>query len=386
MEKISVKTLVYTAVMYYYNRCVYKLYIEIINRLLWGRGILMADVKKNEGGFKAFLKRKDIEISVQRYLIDALSAMALGLFASLLIGTIFNTIGERLGIDWLIYIADFAKQGTGAALGIAIAYALKAPSLVLFSTVSVGIAGNALGGPVGAMVATVVATEFGKVVSKETKVDIIVTPAVTIIVGVLVAKFVGPGVSSFMTAFGNLVMTATELQPFFMGMLVSALIGIALTLPISSAAICIMLGLSGITGGAATAGCCAQMVGFAVMSYKENGVGGLLAQGLGTSMLQMGNIVKNPRIWLPPIITSMITGPIATLVFKMENIPTGSGMGTSGLVGPLGVISAMPDGGVKMWLGILFICFILPAVLTLIFSELLRKIGWIKEDDLKLQL
>ena len=183
----------------------------------------------------------------------------------------------------------------GAALGIAIAYALKAPALVLFSAASVGIAGNSLGGPVGAMVATVVAVEFGKVVSKETKVDIIVTPAVTIILGVLVAKFVGPGVSSFMNAFGSLVMTATEMQPLFMGMLVSALIGIALTLPISSAAICIMLSLSGITGGAATAGCCAQMVGFAVMSYKENGVGGLFAQGLGTSMLQMGNIVKNPR-------------------------------------------------------------------------------------------
>ncbi|MDU1412303.1 MAG: PTS sugar transporter subunit IIC [Clostridium sp.] len=340
----------------------------------------------NKSTFKDFLKRKDIEISVQRYLIDALSAMALGLFASLLIGTIFTTIGERLGIEELIYIADFAKQGTGAALGIAIAYALKAPALVLFSAASVGIAGNALGGPVGAMVATVVAVEFGKVVSKETKVDIIVTPAVTIILGVLVAKFVGPGVSSFMNAFGSLVMTATEMQPLFMGMLVSALIGIALTLPISSAAICIMLSLSGITGGAATAGCCAQMVGFAVMSYKENGVGGLFAQGLGTSMLQMGNIVKNPRIWLPPILTSMITGPMATMIFKLENIPTGAGMGTSGLVGPLGIITAMPNGGAKMWIGIILICFVLPAVITFIFSEILRKIGWIKEGDLKINL
>ncbi len=222
-------------------------------------------------------------------------------------------------------------------------------------------------------------------VSKETRVDILVTPGVTIIAGVLVAQFVGPGVSAFMTGFGNLVKTATELQPFFMGILVSALIGIALTLPISSAAICIMLGLSGLAGGAATAGCCAQMVGFAVLSFRENGVGGLLAQGLGTSMLQMGNIVRNPRIWLPPTLASMVTGPIATMVFRLENIPAGAGMGTCGLVGPIGIYTAM-GGGSSMWLGILFVCFLLPAVLSLIFGEILRKLGWIREGDLKLDL
>ncbi len=237
----------------------------------------------------------------------------------------------------------------------------------------------------GAFVAAIVAVELGKMVSKETRVDILVTPGVTIISGVFMAQFAGPGVSAFMTGFGNLVKTTTLMQPFFMGILVSALIGIALTLPISSAAICIMLSLDGLAGGAATAGCCAQMIGFAVLSFRENGIGGLLAQGLGTSMLQMGNIVKNPRIWIPPTLASMITGPIATMIFRMENIPTGAGMGTCGLVGPIGVYTAM-GGGMKMWLGILLVCFVLPAVLTWAFGEALRKTGWIREGDLKLDL
>lgn len=336
-------------------------------------------------GVKAFLKRKNVNITVKTYLIDALGAMAFGLFASLLIGTIFGTLGDKTHITLFNTIAEYCKTATGAALGVSIAYALQAPQLVLFSAATVGIAGNALGGPVGALVATIVAAELGKIVSKETRVDILVTPGVTIISGVLIAQFVGPGVSAFMTAFGNLVKTTTEMQPFFMGMLVSALIGIALTLPISSAAICIMLSLDGLAGGAATAGCCAQMIGFAVLSYRENGVGGLLAQGLGTSMLQMGNIVRNPRIWIAPTLASMITGPIATCIFRMENIAAGSGMGTCGLVGPIGVYTAM-DGGAWMWLGILMVCFVLPAVLTFIFGEILRKIGWIKLGDLKLNL
>lgn len=336
-------------------------------------------------GIKAFLKRKNVNITVKTYLIDALGAMAFGLFASLLIGTIFATLGDKTHIQLFTTIADYAKSATGAALGVSIAYALQAPQLVLFSAATVGIAGNALGGPVGALVATVVAVEFGKLVSKETRVDILVTPGITIIVGVLIAQFVGPGVSAFMTAFGNLVKTATEMQPFFMGILVSALIGIALTLPISSAAICIMLSLDGLAGGAATAGCCAQMIGFAVLSFRENGVGGLLAQGLGTSMLQMGNIVKNPKIWIAPTLVSMITGPIATVVFQMQNIPAGSGMGTCGLVGPIGVYTAM-GGGPKMWLGILLVCLVLPAVLTPVFGGFLRKINWIKDGDLKLDL
>lgn len=336
-------------------------------------------------GVKNFLKRKNVNITVKTYLIDALGAMAFGLFASLLIGTIFGTLGDKTQITLFTTVSEYCKSATGAALGVSIAYALQAPQLVLFSAATVGIAGNALGGPVGALVSTVIATELGKIVSKETRVDILVTPGVTIISGVLMAQFVGPGVSAFMTAFGNLVKTTTEMQPFFMGMLVSALIGIALTLPISSAAICIMLSLDGLAGGAATAGCCAQMIGFAVLSFRENGVGGLLAQGLGTSMLQMGNIVKNPRIWIAPTLASMVTGPIATCIFQMENIAAGSGMGTCGLVGPIGVYTAM-GGGSKMWLGILLVCFVLPAVLTLIFGEVLRKIGWIKFGDLKLDL
>ena len=337
--------------------------------------------------FRDFLKRKQINISVQTYLIDALGAMAFGLFASLLIGTIFATLGDKTHIEIFTTISTYAKSATGAALGVSIAYALKAPTLVLFSAATVGIAGNELGGPVGALVATIIATELGKLVSKETPVDILVTPGITITSGVLASQFVGPGVSAFMTAFGNLVKTATVMQPLFMGILVSALIGIALTLPISSAAICIMLSLDGLAGGAATAGCCAQMVGFAVLSFRENKWGGLLAQGLGTSMLQMGNIVKNPRIWIPPTLASMVTGPISTMVFRLENIPTGSGMGTCGLVGPIGVYTAMQEtGGTNMWLGILLVCFILPAVLTPIFVAACRKAGWIKEGDLKLDL
>ena len=321
---------------------------------------------------KEFLKRKNVNITVQTYLIDALGAMAFGLFASLLIGTIFGTLGQQFQIEIFNVIADYAKSATGAALGIAIAHALKAPQLVLFSAATVGIAGNALGGPVGALVATIVAAELGKIVSKETRLDIIVTPGITIISGVLVAQFVGPGVAGFMNWFGNLVKTATEMQPFIMGILVSALIGIALTLPISSAAICIALSLDGLAGGA-------------VMSYRENKIGGLMAQGLGTSMLQMGNIVLNPRIWIPPTLASMITGPIATMVFRLENIPAGSGMGTCGLVGPIGVYTAM-GGGTSMWVGILLVCFLLPAVLTFVFGEILRRMGWIKDGDLKLDL
>lgn len=340
----------------------------------------------NSQTVKDFLKRKQINISVQTYLIDALGAMAFGLFASLLIGTIFGTLGEKTGLEIFNTIAVYAKGATGAALGVSIAYALKAPQLVIFSAATVGIAGNELGGPVGALVATIIAAELGKAVSKETRVDILVTPGVTIIFGVLTAQFIGPGVSAFMTAFGDLVKTATVMQPFFMGIVVSVLIGIALTLPISSAAICIMLSLDGLAGGAATAGCCAQMIGFAVLSYRENGFGGLLAQGLGTSMLQMPNIVRNPKIWLAPTLASMVTGPISTMVFKLENIAAGSGMGTCGLVGPIGTYTAMPEGGANMWLGIALVCFLLPAVLTLAFGEIFRRIGWIREGDLKLDL
>ena len=334
--------------------------------------------------FKDFLKKKDVNISAKAYFLDALGAMAFGLFASLLIGTIFTTLGDKLNLPLFVEIAQYAKQATGAAIGVAIAFSLKAPSLVLFSATVCGIAGNALGGPVGAYIASVISTELGKIVSKETKIDILVTPSVVIISGVLLAMFVGPGINAFMEAFGRFIENATELRPFLMGIIVSVSVGMALTLPISSAALCIAIGLSGIAAGAATAGCCAQMVGFAVMSFKENRWGGLVSQGIGTSMLQMPNIIKNPLTWIPPTLAAAITGPIATCVFQLENVPIGAGMGTCGLVGPFGIITAMPDGGTKMWLGILLVCFVLPAILTWIFGEIFRKLNWIKEGDLNI--
>lgn len=349
---------------------------------------------------KNFLKRKDIEISFKRYFIDAMGAMAQGLFASLLIGTIISTIGQQLGLSILVSIGDYAKSATGAAMAVAIGYALKAPQLVLFSLLAVGTAANALGGaggPLAVLVIAIISAEFGKAVSKETKIDIIVTPLITILIGSLLSMAIAPFIGTVASSVGNAVMWATEQQPFIMGILVSVIIGIALTLPISSAAICAALSLTGLAGGAAVAGCCAQMVGFAVMSYKENKIGGLLAQGIGTSMLQMGNIVKKPIIWLPPIITSAITGPIATCIFKlqMNGAAVSSGMGTCGLVGQIGVYTgwlADIQNGLKAsvtafdWIGLILISFVLPAVITWILGTWFRKMGWIKENDLKLDL
>ena len=270
---------------------------------------------------KQFLKRKDIIISGKRYGIDALGAMAQGLFASLLIGTILSTLGEQLGIELLVTIGGYAKAVTGEAMAIAIGYSLNCPPLVLFSLAAVGHAANTLGGaggPLAVLIIAVIAAEFGKAVSKETKIDIIVTPLVTIVVGALLAMACAPAIGSAASAVGKAIMWATELQPFLMGIIISVIVGIALTLPISSAAICAALSLTGLAGGAALAGCCTQMVGFAVMSFRENGWGGFFAQGIGTSMLQMGNIVRKPRIWLPPIIASAIVGPIATCVFRLK--------------------------------------------------------------------
>ncbi len=337
------------------------------------------------GRFKDFCERKKVDLTWRAYFVDALGAMALGLFASLLIGTIFQTLGDKTGIEAFVTIAKYAKAATGAAIAVAIAYKLRCEGLVLFSAIAVGIAGNELGGPMGAYVAVLVAAELGKMVYKETQVDILVTPAVVIISGVLVAWAIGPAIDKVMTALGNFINTATEMQPFLMGIIVSVVIGMVLTLPISSAAICMAIGLSGIAGGAATAGCCAQMIGFAVLSFKENRWGGLLAQGLGTSMLQMGNIVKNPRVWIPPTLAAAITGPLATCVFHLENIPIGAGMGTCGLVGPIGIYTAMPEGGVNMWIGMSLVCFVLPALLSWLFGMILRKIGWIKDGDLKIE-
>ena len=337
------------------------------------------------GRFKDFCERKHVDLTWRAYFVDALGAMALGLFASLLIGTIFQTLGDKTGWEAFVTIAKYAKAATGAAIAVAIAYKLRCEGLVLFSAIAVGIAGNELGGPMGAYVAVLVAIELGKMVYKETQVDILVTPAVVIISGVLVAFAIGPAIGKVMSALGVFIENATLMQPFLMGVIVSVVIGMVLTLPISSAAICLAIGLGGIAGGAATAGCCAQMIGFAVMSFKENRWGGLLAQGLGTSMLQMGNIVKNPRVWIPPTLAAAITGPLSTCVFHLENIPIGSGMGTCGLVGPISIYTAMPEGGANMWIGMLLVCFVLPAVLTWLFGMILRKIGWIKDGDLKIE-
>ena len=376
--------------------------INIICTLQWGQECRMSNGGKiSERGFKkmgkvkAFLKRKDITFSARRYFIDALGAMAQGLFASLLIGTILSTVGERFGIETLVTVGGYTKQVQGIAMAIAIGFALKAPPLVLFSLSAVGLAANELGGAGGAfavLIITIVAAELGKAVSKETKLDILVTPIVTICSGILLAMAIASYIGVAATAVGNVVMWATELEPFWMGIIVSVVIGVALTLPISSAAICAGLSLTGLAGGAALAGCCAQMIGFAVMSFRENKWGGLVAQGVGTSMLQIGNIVKNPKIWIAPTLTSAITGPIATCVFglKMNGPAVSSGMGTCGFVGQIGVYTGWLNDGIAItpmhWIGLIMISFVLPAVICFLLGELSRKLGWIKKDDLKLDL
>ena len=364
---------------------------------------------------RAFLRRKDIIFSAKRYFIDAMGAMAQGLFCTLLVGTILNTIGQQFHIGFLNAVIVTIGKGDGAVnytigglcsamvgpgMAVAIAGALKAPPLVLFSLIPVGFATNYMGGaggPLAVLFVAIVAAEVGKAVSKETKIDILVTPIVTVLVGVGFAALIAAPVGKAASAVGQAIMWATELQPFFMGIIVSVVIGVALTLPISSAAICAALGLTGLAGGAAVAGCCAQMVGFAVMSFRENRWGGLAAQGIGTSMLQMGNIVRNPRIWIPPTVASAITGPIATCIFRMEmnGAPVSSGMGTCGLVGQIGVYTGWVNdvaAGVKTaitgmdWLGLVLISFVLPAVLTWLIAIPLRRCGWIKDGDLKLDL
>lgn len=342
---------------------------------------------------KSFFRKKDVILSAHRYGIDAMGAMAQGLFASLLIGTIIKTLGQQLGIGFLVTAGGYAAAVAGPAMAASIGYALHAPQLVLFSLIAVGGAANELGGaggPLAVYFIAIIAAEAGKLVSKETRVDILVTPAVTILVGTGLSVLFAPAIGAAASAVGNVIMWATELQPMLMGIIVSVLVGVALTLPISSAAICAALGLTGLAGGAAVAGCCAQMVGFAVMSYKENGVGGLVSQGLGTSMLQMPNILRNPRIWIPPTLASAITGPVATCLFRLEmNGPAvSSGMGTCGLVGQIGVYTGWVEAGKVItafdWAGLVLICFVLPAVFSVIFCEVLRKKGWIKENDLKL--
>lgn len=362
---------------------------------------------------KAFLERKDIVISVKRYGIDAMSAMAQGLFCTLLVGTILNTLGSEFGIGFLTQeimiggkgftLGALASSMLGPAMAVAIGHSLRAPGMVFYSLVPVGYATNALGGaggPFAVLLVSIIASECGKAVSKETKVDILVTPIVTLFAGIGLALLIAEPIGKGASWIGQLIMWATDLQPFLMGIFVAVIVGMALTLPVSSAAICAGLGLTGLAGGAAVAGCCAQMVGFAVMSFRENRWGGVVSQGIGTSMLQMPNIVKNPKIWLVPVLASAVTGPVATCLFglQMNGAAINSGMGTCGFCGPIGVWTgwvapsqaALQNGAAAIvptafdWIGLLLVSIVLPAILCGLISEFFRKMNWIREGDLKI--
>jgi hypothetical protein len=334
-------------------------------------------------------KKKGISLSPSLYFVTALSYMALGLFSTLIIGLIMKTIGGQLeGTTFtgmsatLIQIGDVAMSLTGPAIGIAIAYALEAPPLILFSALVVGAFGYEFG-PAGSYVATILAVEVSKLVSKSTKLDILVTPFTTIAVGYLTATYIGKYVGLFMTQLGGWIEWGTEQQPLIMGVVVATLMGLALTAPISSAAIALMLGLNGIAAGAATVGCTAQMIGFAITSYRDNGVGGAIAQGIGTSMLQVGNIVKNPWILLPPTMAGAVLAPIAILLFELESVAAGAGMGTSGLVGPIVMLETM---GFSWYTFLVVLGFLIigPALLSYAVYVVLRRTGRIQPNDLKI--
>lgn len=342
--------------------------------------------------------------------IEGLTGMAHGLFATLIIGTIIQQIGTLVGGDVgdLIFMAGkVAAALTGAGIGVGVAYRFKESSMVVLSAATAGmigafaskiLAGTVLvdgamvfagpGEPLGAFLAAYVGIEVGHLIAGKTKVDIIVTPLVTIGAGAVVGLILGPPISKFMQMLGQMINWGTEQQPFLMGIVVSVLMGVILTLPISSAALGVILNLSGLAAGAATVGCCCNMVGFAVASYRENKVGGLLAQGVGTSMLQVPNIVKKPIIWLPAILSSAILGPVGTMVFRMTNNATGSGMGTAGLVGQIMTWQTMvgPETAQVVFIKILLIQIILPAIVTLLISEFMRKKQWIQYGDMKLDL
>lgn len=333
---------------------------------------------------------KIIKKYFKRYFVDAMSYMALGLFSSLIVGLIISQLAK---IPYLGILASFAEvlsassPVVGGAIGAAIAYGLKSKPLVIFSCIAVGAFGYQLGGPVGAYVSALVANEIASLVAGKTKIDIVVTPMVTILVGGFVSTFCGPYLSKLMTELGDLINSATQLHPLPMGIAVSSLVGIILTAPISSAAICIMLELDGIAAGAAAVGCAAQMVGFAVTSFKVNGVGGLVSQGLGTSMLQFGNIMKKPQILLAPTLAGAVLGPVSTCLLKMTNTPSGAGMGTSGLVGQFGAYSAMSEsfGAWQTIAMIIVMHFIAPALLSLMFHMIFKKTGLVKDEYLLLK-
>ena len=334
--------------------------------------------------------RRYIKGFFKKYIVDALSHMAFGLFCSLILGLIIGQISKIPGLEFIGFISEALSAKSpliGACIGLAIAYGLSCAPLVIISSAVAGALGYEFGGPVGAYVSVIVASEAGMLISKKTPVDIILTPLVTILVGGLVARYCCSPINDFMLYLGSIINEATKLNPFLMGICVSVLVGCALTLPISSVAICVMLGIDGLAAGAATVGCCAQMIGFAVISYKDNGLGGFISQGIGTSMLQIGNIVRKPIIWLAPTLTAAILGPVSTVVFKMTNSSLGAGMGTSGLVGPLATYAAMSETAESAWLLILEIVglhFIAPAVIALGIHLLLRKTGLVKKGDMKL--
>ncbi len=366
-----------------------------------------------ENAFSRFLKKKEIEISAKRYFIDAMGAMALALFATLLMGTILAELGKyifpnSLGNNFLATIATYAKSATGMAIGAAIAYTLKAPPLVIFSATAIGAMSNAMGatidgnlfaaGPAGVFFVAILATEFGKLVSKETKVDILVTPLVTLLVGYGSALLICPAIAYIMYWTGTFIGIATAFAPLLMGAVVAVVVGVILTLPISSAAICSVIFSAELiaasstpdslylAAGAAAVGCCSQMVGFAAASFRDNGFGGIVAQGLGTSMLQMGNIYRNPRIWIAPTLSGAICGALSTTVFGLRCVGVSAGMGTCGLVGPFGIITSATDKGWLLWVGVVLLCLVLPAALSLAFDYLFRRLGWVKEGDMKLDL
>ncbi|NIK13468.1 PTS transporter subunit IIC [Alkalibacillus almallahensis] len=337
---------------------------------------------------KQFLERKGVHPSFHQYVLTSLSYMALGLFASLIIGTIFQTLGNEVPFlpQAFVDIGDFAIQPViyGGAIGIAIAHGLKAPPLVLYSTLFAGsYAAEIGGGPAGSFIAALVAVEIGKLISNETKLDIVLTPLVTILVGFVVASTVGPPISAMLEGFGSIINWATDLRPFLMGMIVAALMGMALTAPISSVAIAVMLDLQGLAAGAATVGCAAQMIGFAVSSYRENGFGGLISQGMGTSMLQIANIVRKPILLIPPTVAGMVLAPVATVWLELENNAIGAGMGTSGLVGPIMLVETMGSSAQLMWV-IILLLIILPGLISFVLSEWLRKKGLIQDGDMRL--
>lgn len=332
---------------------------------------------------------KTVKTYLKRYFVDAMSYMALGLFSSLIVGLIISQLAKIPGLSVLSSFTGVLSASSpvvGGAIGAAIAYGLKSKPLVVFSCIAVGAFGYELGGPVGAYVASLVANEVSRLVSGRTKIDIVITPLVTIVTGGFVSTFVGPYLSDFMTGLGEVINAATQLHPFPMGITVSVLVGLALTAPISSAALCIMLGIDGIAAGAAAVGCAAQMVGFAVTSFKANGVGGLVSQGVGTSMLQFGNIMRHPQIVLAPTLAGAILGPVSTCVLKMTNTPTGAGMGTSGLVGQFGAYSAMAEGfgSMESIVMIVIMHVAAPALLSLFFHMIFKKLGLVKDEYLKL--